>query len=72
MCEILLPVHFHNHSIKKLQIPFKQNILNLSLGYIDCIFYIFCGKMIYLSSSRVNDKTIIFIMLFIYLLLYIK
>ncbi len=45
MREILLSVHFHNHSIKKLQIPFKQNILNLSLGYIDCIFYIFCRKM---------------------------
>lgn len=61
MCEILLSVHFHNHSIKKLQIPFKQNILNLSLGYIDCIFYIFCRKIPNLSSLSVIGKTIIII-----------
>ncbi len=47
MCEILLSVHFHNDSIKKLQIPFKQNIVKLSLGLICYMVYIFCGKMIH-------------------------
>ncbi len=44
MCEILLSVHFHNHSIKKLQIPFKQNIFNLSLGILVVYFIFFIEK----------------------------
>ncbi len=36
------------------------------------IIYIICRKRSYLSSDRVNDKTIIFISMFINLLLYIR
>ncbi len=55
MFEILLSVHFHNHSIKKLQIPFKQNILNLSIGILVVYFIFFVEKLrIFLSKGLIK------------------